>query len=97
MRNTLFQFFAALAVVVLVSSCYTYTYNVGDGAQSGVEIKEKNHYLIYGLAPINVSDPIEMAGSATDYTVKIEHTFVDGLLNAITFGIYSPTTTTVTR
>jgi hypothetical protein len=53
--------------------------------------------VIYGLAPVGISDPAQMAGGATDYDVKIEHTFIDGLLNAITFGIYNPTTTTVTK
>jgi len=80
-----------------LSSCFTYTYMVGDGPQSGITVKEKNHYLIYGLAPLNVSDPIRMAGDSDNYKVTIEHTFVDGLLNAITFGIYTPTTTTVTK
>ena len=93
MRNT----FLIFIVMFSMSSCYTYTYTVGDGPQTGVEIKKKNHYLIYGLAPVGVSNPLEMAGNAENYEVTIEHTFVDGLLNAITFGIYSPTTTTVKK
>ena len=76
---------------------HTYTLTVGDGPQTGVQVKKMNHYLIYGLAPLNVSDPQELAGDATDYEVKIEHTFIDGLINAITFGIYTPTTTIVTK
>lgn len=90
--NALFLF-----MIMTVSSCYTYTYNVGKGPQSGVEVKNRNHYLIYGLAPVNISNPIEMAGDSENYSVKIEHTFVDGLLNAITLGIYTPTTTVVTK
>jgi hypothetical protein len=38
-----------------------------------------------------------MAGDAKDYQVTIEHTFVDGLINALTFGIYTPTTTKVIK
>jgi hypothetical protein len=38
-----------------------------------------------------------MAGGASDYSVTITHTFVDGLLNALTAGIYTPTTTIVTK
>ncbi|MEM6804734.1 MAG: Bor family protein [Bacteroidota bacterium] len=81
----------------MMSSCYTYTYTVGNGPQSNVEVKEKNHYFIYGLAQGRQSDPVAMSGGAENYRVKIEHTFVDGVLNAITFGIYTPTTTTVTK
>ncbi len=82
---------------VLMTSCYTLTYSVGEGTQTGVEVTEKNHYLIYGLAPIKTSDPTKMADGAKNYTVTIEHTFVDGLLNAVTGGIYTPTTTTVRK
>lgn len=86
-----------LFVLITLNSCYTLTYSVGNGAQNGVEIKEKNHYFIYGLADGKTSDPTEMAGDAQDYTITVEHTFVDGLISAITFGIYNPTTTVVTK
>ena len=89
--------FAILVLCGSLSSCYTYTFQAGNGAQTGIQIKEKNHYLIGGLAPLSQSDPSEMAGDATDYTVNIQHSFVDGLLSIITFGIYTPTTTTVTK
>ncbi|MFY8186634.1 MAG: Bor family protein [Flavobacterium sp.] len=90
---------ASLIVLVSLSltSCYTYTYSVGKGSQTNVEVKEKNHYLIGGLAPLKVSDPTKMAGDAKDYTVTIQHTFIDGLINGITFGIYTPTTTKVVK
>lgn len=97
MKNKLSSLVLVAALALTMSSCYTYTVTVGDGPQSGIEVKQMNHYLIYGLAPLNVSDPKELAGDATDYEVKIEHTFIDGLINAITFGIYTPTTTTITK
>ncbi|PKL85928.1 MAG: hypothetical protein CVV22_05190 [Ignavibacteriae bacterium HGW-Ignavibacteriae-1] len=97
MRRTFVSLFLIVAISFLMASCYTLTYNVGEGAKSGIEVTEKNHYLIYGLAPIKTSDPTKMAGGAANYTVTIQHTFVDGLLNAITFGIYTPTTTTVLK
>ncbi len=97
MKKLISQTILIAVLAMSMSSCYTYTYMVGDGPQSGITVKEKNHYLIYGLAPLNVSDPIRMAGDSDNYKVTIEHTFVDGLLNAITFGIYTPTTTTVTK
>lgn len=81
----------------MLSSCYVYTTSVGKGAQNGVEVKKMNHYLIYGLAPVGVSDAKAMAGDATDYNITIKHSFVDGLIQALTFGIYTPTTTIVTK
>lgn len=97
MRKTILNLALALLILAGTSSCYTYTWTVGDGPQTGMETKKMNHYLIYGLAPISISDVNEMAGDATDYEVTIQHTFIDGLINAITFGIYSPTTTFVKR
>ena len=44
-----------------------------------------------------MSDSKAMAEGATDYTVHTRQTFVNGLVSAITFGIYSPSTTTVTK
>lgn len=93
----LFKIAFALAFVFLLTSCYTYTYSVGSGAQIGVEVKKKNHYLIYGLANVGQSDPVEMAGGAANYDVTITHTFIDGLINGLTFGIYNPTTTIVKK
>ncbi|MDT3404116.1 Bor family protein [Mucilaginibacter terrae] len=90
-------FSAAVVAVMSLSSCYVNTFNVGKGAQSNTSVSKWNHYVIFGLAPVGVSDPKEMAGGATDYTVTIKHSFVNGLVNAITFGIYSPTTTVVTK
>ncbi len=95
--NVITKTLTIFAIALLMTSCYTYTYNVGDGPQTGVEVEEKNHYVVYGLVPLSISNPTEMAGDTEDYAVKIEHTFIDGLINALTGGIYSPTTTVVTR
>jgi Bor protein len=97
MRKLVLNFVFIVSATVLLSSCYTLTYSVGKGAQKGMEIKEKNHYLIYGLAAIKTSDPTKMAGGAEDYDVTVTHTFIDGLINAITGGIYTPTTTIVKK
>jgi len=86
-----------IALAFIMTSCYTLTYSVGKGSQTGKEIVKKNHYLIYGLAPITTSDPTKMAGDAKDYDVTITHTFLDGFIAAITSGLYTPTTTIVTK
>ena len=93
MKNFIF-----LSVMLFcLSSCYTNTYMVGNGPQTGVEVKEKNHYLLFGLAPISTSNPDQMAGGQENYSVTTSHTFVDGLLNSLTGGLYTPTTTVVTK
>ena len=87
----------AFASSILLTSCYSYTSVVGSGAQGNSETTEWNHYVVYGLAPVGVSDSKAMAGGAENYTVTTKQTFVNGLVSAITFGIYTPTTTTVTK
>lgn len=81
----------------LFTSCYTYTSVVGEGAKGNQEVTKWNHYVIYGLAPVGVSDSKAMAGGATDYTVTTSQSFVNGLISGLTFGLYTPTTTTVKK
>jgi len=97
MKKSLINLIFILFLSFFMTSCYTYTYTVGNGPQSGAEIVEKNHYLVYGLAAIKTSDPTVMAGDAKDYEVTITHSFIDGLINGLTFGIYNPTTTIVNQ
>ncbi len=82
---------------ILLTSCYSYTSVVGNGAQGNSQVTEWNHYVIYGLAPVGVSDSKAMAGGAENYTVHTRQSFVNGLIAAITFGIYTPSVTTVTK
>lgn len=87
----------SLAGLLMLSSCYTYTLTVGNGSQTGLTESGKNHHLIYGLVDLGQTDAFELAGDATDYKIVHEHTFVDGLISAITFGIYNPTTVKVIK
>lgn len=97
MKKKLIQFTAVACICITMTSCYTVSYVVGNGPVTGYQVKEKNHYLIAGLAPIKTADPVKMAGEAKDYEVTITHTFVDGLINLLTSGLYTPTTTIVRK
>lgn len=97
MKNKFLSFAEVCLLSLSMSSCYTLTYAVGSGAQTGETITEKNHYLVSGLATIKTSDPTKMAGDAKNYQVIIKHSFVDGLINVLTSGLYTPTTTIVKK
>ena len=56
-----------------------------------------NHYVIDGIVPMVVSDPKQISGGTSDYDVSITHTFLNGLIQAITFGIYIQTTNVVKK
>ena len=81
----------------LMTSCFTYTSVIGEGAQCNKEVNAWNHYVVYGVAPVSISDSNELADGAENYEVTTEQTFVNGLISAITFGIYTPTTTTIKK
>ena len=87
----------ALVCIYLMTSCYAYTSVVGEGAKGDQKITKWNHYVIEGLIPVGVSDSKVMAGGAKDYTVYTRMSIVNVLIGGITFGIYTPTTTTVTK
>jgi len=98
MRKNCFKMLGiALLCTTLFTSCYSYTSVVGEGAKGNQEVTAWNHYLIAGLAPVSVSDSKAMAGGAKDYTVTTKQTFVNGLISAITSGLYTPTTTIVKK
>jgi hypothetical protein len=96
-KRTMKMMAIVFASSMLLTSCFSYTSIVGDGAQGNTQTTEWNHYVIYGLAPVGVSDSKQMAGGAENYTVNTKQSFVNGLIAAITFGIYTPTMTTVTK
>ena len=96
-KKTMKMMTVVFAASMLLTSCYSYTSVVGKGAQGNSQTTKWNHYVIYGLAPVGVSDSKQMADGAENYTVHTRHSFVNGLVSAITFGIYTPTTTTVTK
>ena len=50
-----------------------------------------------GIAATKVQVTPAVNGDAKNYTVKTEQSFVNGLVNVLTFGIYAPTTTTITK
>lgn len=97
MKNKLFSFALVCLISLNMASCYTVSYAVGSGSQTGQTITEKNHYLVAGLAPIKTANPTQMAGDTKNYQVTIKHTFVDGLVNLLTSGFYTPTTTIVVK
>ncbi len=96
-KNSMKMMTIVFASSMLLTSCYSYTSVIGDGAKGNSQTTKWNHYVVYGLAPVGVSDSKQMANGAKDYTVHTRQSFVNGLVSALTFGIYTPTTTTVTK
>lgn len=92
---------------VLLSSCYSYTSVVGEGAKANIEKVEGlnkktkwNHYSIGGLIRIKASDSketVDELGGAKDYNVRTRYTLINIIVGLASAGLYTPTTTTVTK
>ena len=96
-KKSLLTLTLAIALSATLSSCYTYTTVVGNGPSGVQETQAWNHYLIFGLVPVGVSNPTLLSNGAKDYSVTTKQSFLNGLVSGLTFGIYSPTTTVITQ
>lgn len=97
MKKVILNLALLVGLSTTMMSCYSYSHTVGKGAQSQEVIKKKNHYLLYGLKPIKVSDSKEMVGESKNYELTVKHSILDQLLNGFTLGIYTPTTTIIKK
>ena len=91
------KYFYLAAIAIGLSSCYSATYTMGNGAQTGITVKEKNLFLVNGLLAIKTADPQDMAGGAANFTVETKQSFIDGLILGLTGGLVAPQTVTVTK
>ena len=66
---------------------------------TGVPVRSSSpdQYFVYGLASGKTPDTQEMAKGEKNYEVTTKHTFIDGLISQLTFGLYNPTTVEVKR
>ncbi|NDV83624.1 Bor/Iss family lipoprotein [Bacteroides sp. 51] len=89
-------FFAALAF--MMSSCYTSSVYHGTVTKTTPQVEVaivRNPIMLWGLLPLKNADQkaSDNIGDKKNYTTKNTWTFTDGLLNCVTMGIYSPTST----
>ena len=83
MKHKLVSLVAAASVVFLIG-CAAHTHVIGNGAKGGESISKAQWYAVWGLVPLGNVDTKEMAGGATDYTIKTKESFVDFLIGIIT-------------
>ena len=92
MRRTLL--FAAL--LAGATGCFHVNYVTDKPAAPSPEYDDWHHDLIFGLAEL--SDPVDVPKICPKGYARIESemSFVNGLVQVITFNIYNPQTVTVT-
>jgi Bor protein len=85
-----------LLLALTLCACHPTHFTVGNGAQQHQVVKAQNKFLFLGLVHVGTApDARAMSNHATDYRITVRLTFADVMLNAITFGIYSPITVEV--
>ncbi len=79
-------FMTTMIVIMLLSlvACSTHIHKVGNGAQGNNVQTARQWYVLWGLVPINEVNTNQMAAGATNYEIKTEQTFIDGLITAFT-------------
>ena len=90
---------STVSLSLLFTSCYSSRVYHGNMTENTPQVKvvsKNNPILLWGLLPLSGSrqQAKDVVGNRTDYTTKTSWTFINGLLNFITIGIYTPTTTT---
>lgn len=98
MKRKLILATASFVMTKMLNSCYASTVCVGNVKPNNPTIRVNqftSHHLICGLVSLtNPQKATDYVNGKTYYMIKAQHTFVDGLLECITLGIYNPTTTT---
>ncbi len=86
---------AAIGFVAVAAGCFEHTYTVGAGAPTGPVVygEWQNHWL-GGLIGERTHELSEVCPSG-NATIHDEQTFLNGLVTALTGGIYAPTTVTI--
>lgn len=86
---------AVLALVVLTLGCYHATIETGLPASSTVVNNDWAHSFVFGLVPPST---VDVASECQNGVARVETqlSFLNGLVSALTWSLYTPMTITVT-
>lgn len=96
MVNKIINGVSCLTTILLLSSCYSSTFNVGELSSTEPVVEAAtahDAHFLGGLIGSTKREAKDYVGDNKNYRVKQYQSFVDGLLGGITMGIYTPTTT----
>jgi hypothetical protein len=81
-------------MVMLSAGCYRAKVNTGLPASTTV-VTRWEHYFIVGLVSAKEYNATDLCQGRNAASVETQHTFVNGLVAALTFSLYTPITVTV--
>ncbi|NQT26608.1 hypothetical protein HQ585_14735 [candidate division KSB1 bacterium] len=79
--------FMTCILLFLMTGCAAHIHEIGKGAQGSKMTEVRQWYALWGLIPINEVDSGDMAGDATDYTIKTESDELDIIINIFTANV----------
>ncbi len=89
--NNIKQSICIIAVATLVNGCAAQTFNINGNTGEVPTDQKSQHFFISGIGQEKITDAAELCGGAENIIkVETQHTFINGLLGLITFGIYTP-------
>lgn len=79
------------AMTFALAACSTQTFNMGRTGSSMPKTDNMQSFFVYGIGQEQTINAAEVCGGASKVAkVQTQMTFLNGLLGAITFGIYTP-------
>ena len=89
------RFVGVLLATLLAAGCYHATIDTGRPPSADTIVKPWANSWVYGLVP---PQTLETAQKCPSGVAKVEtmHSFLNGLVDVLTFGIYTPMTLRVT-
>ena len=97
MKTTL-SVLVASALALTLTACLQHTYTIGTGAPAGQQVyKNWHHHWFFGLIRSQHQEELVLADlcPSGNATIHEETSFVNGLVDVLTWFIYSPTTVTI--
>ncbi len=99
MKATRLAILVASALGLTLTGCLQHTFSIGTGAPEDGAMVYKNwhHHWLFGLIRPTHQEKIDLADycPSGNATLHEETSFVNGLVDALTWFIYSPTTVTI--
>ena len=96
--KTTLSILVASAVALTLTGCLQHTYTIGAGAPVGQQVyKNWHHHWFFGLIRSQHQEDLVLADlcPSGNATIHEETSFVNGLVDILTWFIYSPTTVTI--
>ena len=98
MKTTALAILAASALALTLTGCLQHTFSIGTGAPAGAQVyKNWHHHWLFGLIRPKHQQTLDLADycPSGNATLHEETSFVNGLVDVLTWFIYSPTTVTI--